>query len=206
MARVIVAGVVGGLLVFAAGAFSHLALKLEGRAYGRLEDEAGLREYLCRNALAPGIYMFPQMAVDFDQMPADLKEKEWSRVSELYKQGPSANLIIAPTGEDVMGPKKLGLEALTDIVAALIAAWVVSRARGAGVLTRWLIVLLLGAFTWVSTSASFAIWYHFPWPFILDGLYCSLIEWGAAGVAIAIIVRPVRSSADPRGSRPGTVA
>jgi hypothetical protein len=100
-------------------------------------------------------------------------------------------VVIAPTGEDAMGPHQLIAEFVTDVLAALIAAWIVANtAPGISFLMRWIIVLNLGLFTWLSTSASFGIWYRFPPEFIHDGLFASLIEWGVAGFALVAIARP----------------
>ena len=61
---------------------------------------------------------------------------------------------------------------------------------GLGFVVRWSFVVLMGVFTWVCANASYHIWWHFPFPFVLDELYCALIEWGLAGIAIAAIVVP----------------
>jgi len=190
MIRVILAGVLGGVLVFCGGAFNHMVLELEGRSMQRAPDEAEMRSYLGPK-LKPGLYGFPSIKDGYKEMSPEDKAKEFDRVNELYKQGPSAFIVIAPTGEDMMGPNQLGGECLSNVLAAFIAAWILtSLAPGTSYSARWFIVLLLGLFTWLSTSASYAIWYRFPWEFILDGLYASLIEWGFAGLLIAAIARP----------------
>jgi hypothetical protein len=58
---------------------------------------------------------------------------------------------------------------------------------------RLLMVVLIGVGGWLALSTSMALWYRFPWPFILDQLYAGLIEWGLAGLAIAIIVKPPKT-------------
>jgi hypothetical protein len=114
-------------------------------------------------------------------------------------------IVVAPTGEDMMGPKELGLELATNIGAALIAAWIISRtAPKMGFITRWIIVVLLGVFTWLSTSASFYIWYRFPMATILDGLYAALLEWALAGLVIALIVRPVTPAPEASSVNPAS--
>jgi hypothetical protein len=46
----------------------------------------------------------------------------------------------------------------------------------------------MAIFGWVSLTASYGIWYHFPWPFIRDDLLCTILEWCVGGAAIAGIV------------------
>jgi hypothetical protein len=53
----------------------------------------------------------------------------------------------------------------------------------------------MAIFGWLSLSASFGIWYRFPWPFIRDDLLCAILEWCVAGAAIAgIVSRKVKES------------
>src|SRR5262249_34838697 len=159
--RVLVAGVLAGALVFVGGFISHMALELEGRDFKRVEDEAAVREFLGKKVPEAGVLGHPFLGGQDEGRAGRGRQEAWGGLNEEYKKGPAGLLVVAPTGEDAMGPKQLGLELATNVVAALIAAWIVSRtAPGTGFFTRWTIVVLLGAFTWVSTSASFAIWYR----------------------------------------------
>lgn len=188
MVRIVVAGVVGGLLLFAGGAISHMFLNLESRSFQPVKDEDAARTFIDAQAREPGLYGFPMMNPRFSEMTTDEQTAEWNRVNELYKQGPSAYLIVAPRGEDMMSFVQLGGEALTDILAALLVAFVVFHlSTGCRFPLRWLAVLAIGVAGWLSISTSFALWYRFPWPFVLDGLYVVLIEWALAGLAIALI-------------------
>jgi len=189
--RTFIAGILGGVFVFCAGAFNHMVLNLEGGAINAVPNESAMREYFNKHKLEPGIYGFPHVAAGYERMSAEEQKAEFERLSKLFKEEPSAYIIVPPLGEEMMGPMQLGPEFATDVFAALIAAWILaSLAPGTSYPSRWIIVLLLGLFTWLCTSASFAIWYRFPWTFILDGLYASLIEWGVAGLLIAAIARP----------------
>lgn len=198
MVRVLIAGIVGGVLVFCGGAFTHMALGLEGRAFSRLAKEEEVRAFFAKQELAPGIYGFPMMKEGYEKLSSVEQAKEWERVSVEYKKGPAAYIIVPPNGEEMMSGKQLGSEFATNVLAALIAAWILAcLAPDKTFCWRFGIVLSLGLFTWLSTSASYLIWYRFPAAFILDGLYASLIEWGVAGLAIAAIVRPHAAPTTP---------
>lgn len=180
--RILVAGLVGGILVFFMGAFEHMALDWGGRTISRIPRDATFREHVQEQSLPPAIYMFPEM-------PKEGSNAETKRFGEQWKAGPSGLLIIAPPGEDVMPPKTLILEALSNIIAALIAAWIVSLiSADKPFLWRWKVVVLMAIFAWVSLVASYGIWYHFPWPFIRDDLLCTILEWSVGGAAIAGLV------------------
>src|SRR4029453_6372739 len=185
MIRVLLAGVLGGVIVFVCGAVEHMVFRWGAREIKELPNTQNLVDALKTQQAEHGIYMFPGMAKD---MPKEQAEKEFT---ERYKTGPNGMLIVGRTGEEPMGPQQLGFEALSNILAALIVAWVVSLlAPTTDFYSRWLVVLFLGLMAWLSLSASYAIWYRFPWPFIRDELFCALFEWGVAGLVIAAIVKP----------------
>jgi hypothetical protein len=198
MLRIIIAGVVGGVIVFCAGAFNHMALGLEGRAFQEFTKDDEVRAFITKHEIKPGLYRFPALPDGYAKLTGDEQKKAGEKWNDQYKIGPAGLMVIAPTGEDAMGPQQLIAEFVTNVLAALIAAWIVANsAAGCGFICRWAIVFSLGLFTWLSTSASFGIWYRFPHDFIHDGLFCSMIEWGAAGLAIAAIARPRPAQSAP---------
>ena len=188
MVRILLAGVLGGIVVFVCGAVEHMVFGWGGREFQQLKNDSAIADVLKGQQLEHGIYMFPGMLKD---VPKEQAEKDFT---ERYKTGPNGLLVIDRTGEEPMGPQQLGFEALSNILAALIAAWIVSLlAPTTDFYTRWLVVFCLGLMAWLSLSASYAIWYRFPWPFIRDELFCALFEWGVAGLVIAAIAKPAKT-------------
>jgi hypothetical protein len=185
--RILIAGIVGGILVFVMGAVNHMVLGLQGRTMSNLADEASLVATIKVSGVKPGLYMFPGLPSKAQQPD---QAKAMTELNERYKAGPAGLLLIAPTGEDMMGAKTLGLEWATDTIAALLVAWIVSlMASDVGFVRRWIAVVAIGAVAWLSLTASYGIWYRFPHAFVHDELYCALLEWGVAGLAIAAIAR-----------------
>src|SRR3954465_8100581 len=184
--RVILGGIVGGLLVFFMGAFGHMVLGLQGRTLKNVPENEAFVEHVRGMNLKDGLYMFPEMPTGESGNDAE----KYEAANEAYKKGPAGMLLIVPTGQDMMAGETLAKEFATNTVAALIVAWIVSlMAADIGFVRRWLAVFLMGAFAWFSLAASYGIWYRFPHDFIHDEFLCSIIEWGVAGLAIAAIVR-----------------
>jgi hypothetical protein len=182
MLRVILAGILGGVVVFFCGFVEHVVFK-----WGQpteLPNEQGLIDAVKELNTPPNVYYFPRMG-------PDLPKDELAQAQQRYKQGPSGLLVIGRTGEEPLSGQRLGLEALSNVTAAFIAAWILAQLMpGTGFFQRWRIVLLLGVFAWLSVDASYGIWYAFSWSLIRDQLFCALFEWGVAGLAIAAIVKP----------------
>jgi hypothetical protein len=195
MLRILLAGLIGGIAMFIGGAFSHMFLNLENRWFSHLPDQTAVRDFITSQKLAPGMYGFPEMAENYDKMTEPEQKIEEDRLNADYRSGPSGFVIIAPTGEDLMGWKQLGGELAANIMAACLVAFVVAHlSTYTSFARRWLLVVLLGPISWLSLTLSFALWYRFPIAFIQDGLFGALIEWTLAGAPIAALVRPIRHS------------
>jgi hypothetical protein len=195
MIRIVLAGVIGGIAMFIGGAFSHMFLELESRSFRRLPDEAAMLEFVSGQKMAPGMYAFPEVAENYAKMSAPEQGLEYERINAAFRNGPAGHLIVAPTGEDMMGWKQLGGELIANVLAALLAAFIVAHLSSlTSFARRWLIIVLLGPISWLSLTLSFALWYRFPMTFIQDGLFASLIEWTLAGAVVAAIVRPIMRS------------
>jgi hypothetical protein len=185
--RILLAGIVGGILMFCMGFVSHAVLGLQGRTIDNIPDSAAFVEHVKGRNLKPGLYFFPNMPKGADESdPAKLSE-----ANERYKAGPAGLLLIMPPGHDLMPPQTLVMEWLTNTLAALLAAWVISLVGpGVNYGGRCLAVTAIGVIGWLSIAASYGIWYHFPHQFVHDELFCVLLEWTVAGAAMAAIVRP----------------
>ncbi len=165
-----------------------MVLKWGARAMSQLPDEKATVEFASGQNLAPGLYGFPEAPANFDDLPAEEKERVEKDINERYKAGPNGFLIIGPTGQDMMGPVQLGGEVASNIAGALIAAWIVALLGQRSFATRWLTVVLIGVFGWLSISASHYLWYRFPGAFVRDELLAAVLEWSVAGLVIAAIV------------------
>lgn len=187
MLRVIIAGVAAGVAVFFAGFVDHEIFNWSARSFSRLKDEAAVSELIAKKIPDAGIYGVPQMSEDYDKLKGDAKKKEDDRVGELYKKGPVATIIVAPTGQEMMSARELGGEAISNIAAALLVAWMVSQSASSQFVCRWLMSFAFGLASWLSIGASHYLWYRFPWAFERDELFCSLFEWAVAGLVIAAV-------------------
>jgi len=185
--RIFLGGVVGGVLVFFVGALCHAGLELQSRTLRPLTAERAFIGQLKEQKLEPGIYSFPEMPRD---TPQEKQAEVDAELNARYKAGPAGLVVIAPTGQDRMTGETLLKEFVSNLLAALIVAWILSlMAVDAGYGQRFVAVVLMGVFAWFSLTASYGIWYRFPHDFVHDELYCALFEWGVAGLAMAAIVR-----------------
>lgn len=164
-----------------------------------LPDEQGTVEHFKNLKLSPGVYGFPDMPADLAKRPPEEQEKLWSEANARYKEGPSAWIIVAPAGQEMMDTSVLMKEFASDVVLGLIMAFIVSLIPG-GFLMRFGVAILMGFSHWLSVTYSYFIWYRYPWNWIQDELFCSLFEAALAGLVIAAIVRHSTSPAPGSGT------
>ena len=188
--RILLAGIVGGMLIFVMGATNHMAFHLLDRTFRNIpepdpfSDQLEFSEQVKRHNLDHGFYVFPGMPTKEEQK-ADAKMAAWN---DRYAAGPSGMLLIVHRGPLLMG-ELMGKEFASNFIAAILASWIISLAGSdVGFARRWLAAVVIGLIGWFSFIASYGIWYRFPHDFVHDEL-ARLLEWGAAGLAIAAIVR-----------------
>jgi hypothetical protein len=184
MRKVIIGGIVAGLVVFIWGFVSHVILPLGEVGIRQIPNEDAVVGAVKDSISEPGFYFFPGM--DLRRKPTEEEERAWTAK---YAAGPSGVLIYHPQGETPMSPRQLGTEALTNIIAAWIAALLIWQVAG-GFGARVLFVTLLGLFSWVTISVPYWNWYRFPADFTIAEAIDQIVGWLLAGLVLAAIVKP----------------
>lgn len=194
--RILLGAVVGGVVVFIWGSISHMALGLGGTGIKSLPNEEAVVSAMRSSIRESGFYFFPF----YEESPGMTKEqkeavqKQWG---EKIKAGPNGILIYHPQGQEPLSPKQLGTEFLSNVAAALVAAFVLSKAAGStsSLPARALLVGLLGLFASLDINISYWNWYGFPGSYTLAATLDAFIGWGLAGLAMAGIVKTPATSA-----------
>ncbi|MFO0908634.1 MAG: hypothetical protein U0794_09770 [Isosphaeraceae bacterium] len=186
--RVILGGVVGGILLFVAGAVAHMATPLgtAGLSVIPAEKEAATLGSLKEAVPSSGMYVFPGM--DFSRSMTPSEERAWQ---DRMKAGPTGLLVIRREGGDALSPGQLLTELASNIAAATVVAILLGMTQpNLGFLARVLFVVLIALTGWLSSMVSFWNWYGFDTLFTLAEAANELLGWTLAGVGLALIVRP----------------
>jgi hypothetical protein len=153
----------------------------------KLPNEEGVLATFRSSITEPGFYFFP--GLDHSRT-ASQSEKEAFMAK--IQQGPTGILVIHPEGAEAMSPKQLGTELATNVVSALLAAWLLSKVAS-GFTGRVLFVTLLGVFGFITISVPYWNWYGFPTDFTTAEGIDQVVGWFLAGLVLAAIVRPIGS-------------
>jgi hypothetical protein len=179
--RVLVAGLIGGIVMFIWGVAAHMALGLGSVGIGQPVNEtvalSGLQEGLGDQ---PGVYLLPSL---------DPKQMGDAAVVRAYSikavRSPYAWVVYQPRGTDMMqmGPQ-IGRQWASDTLASLALAFVMGLAV-VGFRRRVAIAAAAAVFAWLSSMLPYWNWYRFPLDFTLAALAEQLIGWLLAGAAMA---------------------
>ncbi len=183
MKRLVLAGILAGIVVFVWSAIDHMVLPFGHMGVKMLPQEEVTLAALKASIPEGGLYVFP--GLDLSRRPTPEEQKAFEAK---YTAGPSGLLVIRMGGEAVMTPRQLSSELLTDVLAGIIAAFVISQ-TAAPFGRRVLIVMLMGLFGWFSISASYRIWYGFPTAYVVAEGIDQVVGWLLGGVAIAWVYR-----------------
>jgi len=186
MKRILLAGVLAGLTMFVWAFVSHMLLPIGTMGISVLPNEAAVMSAMKASIGEPGLYFFPYEG-------AEGTEAEVKAFTERYQAGPRGVLIYHPDGADPLDPRSLVGELIFNILAALVAGWIISRVPG-GTGDRAWYVALFGLIGWMSISASEWLWYGFPFDFVLGVLIDQLIGWFLVGMVLAKMIKaPARA-------------
>ena len=178
--RVIIAGLLGGLVIFMWGMVSHMILPLGEIGMLQPNSEDAVIAVLKDNMPKTGVYIVPGLSTA--QMQDDASVKAYQAKAPTL---PNAMVIYQDTGRDgTQMTQNLLHEYIGNTLAALIVASIL--ALGAFSSTKRIVLSVgMGAFAWLTVSAPYWNWYRFPQDFSLANLAMLLIGWLLAGMVMA---------------------
>ncbi|MEQ1754207.1 MAG: hypothetical protein ABL973_08730 [Micropepsaceae bacterium] len=182
--RILIAGILGGIAMFAWTSIAHMATPLGWIGFSELQEEASVLPALETAAGSkPGLYIFPWM----DPGTPDA-EKAYS---EKVKTTPSGLLLFRPAGAGLtMTPAMLGVEFAKEATQALIAAFLLSMTTIAAFAMRVSFVALIHVSAAIATNVSYWNWYGYPLDYTGAQIVIEVVSGLAAGVVIALMIKP----------------
>ena len=189
MKKILLAGILGGIVAFIWSAIVHMnpVTGHLGLSIMNEKEESAVMTAAKAGLSQPGLYFFPGC----DMSKAMTKEQEAAWIAKC-KVGPVGFLLYDPNGHDPMDmTQQLVVEFLTTVLCGLIAASILSATVGS-LRCRATMVAMMGLFTWLAISVSQWTWYHFPFSFIALDAIDQVIGWLLAGFLMAKMIKPAQ--------------
>lgn len=178
--RVLLAGLLGGIVFFLWGFVAHMVLPIGEMGMRQATNEDIVLAALPASLPGEGVYMLPGLAPEKTNDAAAVKA-----YSEKARAQPNAFIVYQPVGRDGMDMgSNLVKQFAFDGASALIIAFVLAMAPLAFG-QRVLASTALGLFSWLTISVPYWNWYRFPLDFTIGNLLEQVVGWFLAGLAIA---------------------
>ncbi len=184
MLKILLGGLVAGIVLFFWGFVAHMLLPLGEMGLQSIPNEDALTAAMKKDVREPGLYFVPGRDMSKSQ-----SQEEMEAHAAKTAKGPYGFMVIYPGGRDVSLSKRLPIEFGTNVVCAILAAILVSQLRP-GFIVRVACVTLVGILASVMTLVPYWNWYGFPTDFTLAQIVEHTAGWFLAGLVLAAIVRP----------------
>ncbi len=184
--RILAAGVTGAVVYFVWGMLAWMVLPLHAPTVHGLPAESQVTQALTAQDLKTGVYVAP-----WSDNASEMSDPD-STFMKNHLAGPIFSIYYQQQGAAPMNSRVLGVGFVIDLLAATLAAWLVSSLGDCGrrYACRVGCVAGLGVFVALIGHASYWNWMHFPWDYTLAFMIDVIVGWTLAGLAIAAWVRP----------------
>jgi hypothetical protein len=172
MKRILLAGLLGGLTLFAWESVAHLLLPLGQAGIKTLNNEQAILSSLKDNLKEGGLYFFPAAAATGQAPP-----------------GPSDILSIQPNSSMTMMPSQLLTQLGADIVAMVLAGILLAQTGAfAGFRRRVVFFTTLGILPALRTDLSYWNWYGFSSVYTASQFAVNILGFCVAGLVLAKLI------------------
>jgi hypothetical protein len=183
MKKVLIAGIVGGIALFIWSALAWTVLPLHKASLHGIINEDAMIAILKTNLGEKAVYVFPAR-------PAE-GQAGMEAYTQKMEQGPVGMIIYDPQGMGAMMTSQFIVGLIIDILAALLAAWILSRstARGSSFIARVTFCGLLGMFISLGSFLPGWNWMGYALDYTTAMVADALLGWLIAGLVIAAFVK-----------------
>jgi hypothetical protein len=190
--RVILAGIVGGIVMFIWNFVAHDLLPLGEMGVRLIPNEDAVTSVLQTNlGDTSGFYVFPSGGLT-PGASREQKEAAMKKAEEQMAAGAGGVLIYRP--KRVFNfPKRLGIEFATEMIESLLAVFLLGQTRITSFGGKVGFILTAGILAAIATNVPYANWYGFPKTFTLAQMIMMVVSFLLVGIVAALIL-PKRTS------------
>jgi hypothetical protein len=184
--RVLIAGILGGVVLFIWNFVAHDLLPLGEMGIRLMQNEDAVTSALQTNlGDNSGFYFFPTGGLTTGAT-GEQKKAAMKKAEEQMASGASGVLVYRP--KRVFNfPKRLIIQFATDVAEALLAAFLLAQTGIRGFGGRVGFVFTAGILAAIATNVPYANWYGFPKDFTLGQMLIQVVGFLLVGIIAALI-------------------
>jgi hypothetical protein len=189
MIRIILAGILGGIAMFAWTSIAHMKLPLGEAGIKELPNEPAVLAALQSNlGDKRGLYVFPGYGLG-ENPTSEQKDAAMKHMDERLAQNPSGLLMYFPPGRKMSMPRLLGVEFATECLEAILAAFLLSQTVLAGFGKKFGFVFVVGVIAAIATNVSYWNWHGFPKHYTASYMLIQVVGFAIVGLIAGSMVK-----------------
>jgi hypothetical protein len=186
--KILLAGVLGGIVMFIWTSIAHMFLPLGEAGVGEIPNESAVLSAMQSNiGDQTGLYIFPGLGVGKNATRQE-KNEAMKQSAAKASTGPSGILMYHPTRPFSFG-KLMGIEFGTELLEAILAVFLLAQTCIASFGGRVGFVLVAGILAAIATNVSYWNWYGFPDVYIASYMLIQVIGFFCVGIVAALMLR-----------------
>ena len=187
--RIIVAGILGGIVMFFWSYLAHGLLPLGNAGMSELPGEQAILAAMQSSiGNKPGLYRFPGFGLG-DHPTAKQKSEAMNQMEEKYRNNVSGLLIYYPPGtRSASLGKQLCIEFLIELVESILLVSLLAQTRISSFAGRVAFVLTAGFLASIATHLPYWNWDGFPIVFTISQMTIQVVAFFCVGVVAAVVL------------------
>jgi hypothetical protein len=187
--KILLAGILGGIVMFIWTSIAHMALPLGEAGLGEIPNESTVLSAMQSNiGEQTGLYVFPGRGLGKNATRQE-KEEVMKHMSEKIATNPSGILMYHAPGRPLSLGKLLGVEFGTELLEAILVVFLLAQTRIASFAGRVGFVLVAGILAAIATNVSYWNWYSFPCVYTASYMLIQIVGFFLVGIVAALVLR-----------------
>jgi len=192
--RILLAGILGGIVMFAWTSIAHMALPLGEAGITEIPNESAVLNSMQSNiGDKAGLYIFPGLGLGENASRGE-KSQAMKGMQQRIAANPSGILMYHPPGRQFAFGKSLAIEFSTELFEAILVIWLLAQTRIASFGGRVAFVLLAGILAAIATNVSYWNWYGFPGAYTASYMLTEVIGFLLVGIVAGLMSRKLNTA------------
>jgi hypothetical protein len=187
--KILMAGILGGIVMFIWTSIAHMALPLGEAGIGEIPNESAVLSGMQSNiGDQTGLYIFPGPGLGKNATRQE-KDEAMKHMGEKMAANPSGILMYHAPGRPLALGKLLGVEFGTELLEAILVVFLLAQTRIASFAGRVGFVLVAGILAAIATNVSYWNWYGFPCVYTASYMLIQIVGFLCVGIVAALVLR-----------------
>ena len=187
--RILLAGVLGGVVMFVWTSTAHMALPLGEAGVNEIPNESAVLSVMQSTmGEKTGLYIFPGLGIGKNATREE-KNEAMKQMQQRMAANPSGILMYHPPGRQFAFGKSLAIEFSTEVLQAILVVWLLAQTRIGSFAGRVGFVLIAGILAAITTNVSYWNWYGFPGVYTASYVLIETVGFILVGVTAALMLR-----------------